>query len=149
MTAANINKSEEIRLKGKRNRLITLSQKPTNTRKHSNCPKSLVSTNLAISTWPSKHINLWLTSTSYHFSDSPSLAKTLKDLLTTYVPQNYSLRSLAEFVDLLKRSERKGLLASLDVSNLFTNVSIERTFTILIGNDYENPELAPREFCHI
>ena len=75
-----------------------------------------------------------------------SLAKTLNELLTPYVPLNYSLRSSAEFVDLLKTSKRKGLLASLDVTNLFTNVPVERTIKILIDYAYDNPALAPPEF---
>ena len=75
-----------------------------------------------------------------------TLAKTLNEMLTPYVPQTHSLRSSAEFVDLLKTSKREGILASLDVTNLFTNVPVERTISILIDYAYNNPTLAPPEF---
>ena len=56
------------------------------------------------------------------------------------------LRSSAEFVDMLKTSERQGLLASLDVTNLFTNVPVERTIKILTDYAYNDPSLPPPEF---
>ena len=75
-----------------------------------------------------------------------TLAKTLNEILTPYVPTTYSLRSSAEFVDLLKTSKRQGLLASLDATNLFTNVPVERTIQILINYAYHNSTLPPPEF---
>ena len=75
-----------------------------------------------------------------------TLAKKLNEILSPYVPTTYSLRSSAEFVDMLKTSERRGLLASLDVTNLFTNVPVERTIKILTDYAYNDPSLPPPEF---
>ena len=71
------------------------------------------------------------------------LAKHLNGVLTPYVPQTYSLRSPAEFVDLVKGKEKIGLLASLDVSSLFTNVPVEKTIDILMDYAYRCPDADP------
>ena len=75
-----------------------------------------------------------------------TLAKTLNEMLNPYVPQKYSLRSSSEFIDLLKTSKREGIIASLDVTNLFTNVPVERTIDILLEYAYHNSTLAPPAF---
>ena len=73
------------------------------------------------------------------------LAKHLNKVLSAYVPGTYSLRSSDEFIDLLREKEKRGLLASLDVCSLFTNVPVERTIDILMEYAFRNSELAPPE----
>ena len=57
--------------------------------------------------------------------------------------RTHSLKSPSEFVDLVRTKKPKGMLASLDVTNLFTNVPVEETITILCNNAYRHPTLAP------
>ena len=73
------------------------------------------------------------------------LAKHLNHVLTPYVPRTFSLSSPGEFIDLLRAKEKRGLLASLDVCNLFTNVPVERTIDILIEYAYQSQDMAPPE----
>ena len=73
------------------------------------------------------------------------LAKHLNQVLTPYVPRTFSLSSPGEFIDLLRAKEKRGLLASLDVCNLFTNVPVERTIDILIEYAYHTQDMAPPE----
>ena len=70
------------------------------------------------------------------------LAKTLNRILRPYVPLTYSLKSSSEFIDLLKNRTRRGSLASLDVSSLFTNVPVERTIAILAKYVYHHATFA-------
>ena len=72
-----------------------------------------------------------------------NLAKQLNSILISYVPDTYSLKSPSEFVDLIRTRKPNGMLASLDVSNLFTNVPVEQTITVLCDMAYRNPTLAP------
>ncbi|XP_076041901.1 uncharacterized protein LOC143025777 [Oratosquilla oratoria] len=51
------------------------------------------------------------------------LAKQLNDLITPYIPTVHALRSTDEFVDLLRNTNPQGILASLDVESLFSNVN--------------------------
>ena len=58
----------------------------------------------------------------------------------------YSLSSPREFIDLLKEKDKRGLLASLYICSLFTNVPVERTIDILIDYAYHDNVMAPPEF---
>lgn len=69
------------------------------------------------------------------------LAKTLNKVISPYVPTTYSLKSSAEFIDLVKNRTRTGSLASLDVTSLFTNVPVERTIKILADYVYRHDAL--------
>ena len=73
------------------------------------------------------------------------LAKQLNKMMSPYVSKTYSLSSPGDFIDLLKEKEKRGLLASLDVSSLFTNVPVERTIDILADFAYRSDDLAPPE----
>ena len=72
-----------------------------------------------------------------------NLAKQLNSILISYVPDTYSLKSPSEFVDLIRTRKPNGMLASLDVSNLFTNVPVEQTIIVLCDMAYRNLTLAP------
>ena len=71
------------------------------------------------------------------------LAKKLNTLLAPYTPSGYSLRSADEFLDIVKASKPDGLLASLDVVSLFTNVPVEETIQIIIDAVWSHPSIPP------
>ena len=71
------------------------------------------------------------------------LAKKLNSLISPYIPTTYSLKSADEFIEILKVKERKGILASLDVQSLFTNVPIDDTIDIILGYVYHHPTIPP------
>lgn len=71
------------------------------------------------------------------------VAKRLNDLLQPYLPAGYSLRSVDEFLDILRTRKPSGILASIDVESLFTNVPVETTIQIILENVYNNPDVAP------
>ena len=74
---------------------------------------------------------------------SYKLAKQLNKLLTPYVPTTNTLRSTDEFIDLLKATQPKGILASLDAESLFTNVPVKETTQILLKLAYKHETLPP------
>ena len=67
------------------------------------------------------------------------LAKRLADLLTPYVPNLYSLRSSADFLELIQTAPADGMIASLDVESLFTNVPVDTTIQYILDRVYRNP----------
>ena len=71
------------------------------------------------------------------------LAKSLNKVISPYMPKDYLLSSTNDFIDLLHSSQSEGLIASLDVENLFTNVPIDETIEIILKHVYNNPELGP------
>ena len=71
------------------------------------------------------------------------LAKTINKIITPYIPCEYLLRSTNDFIDLLQSSTHKGIIASLDVESLFTNVPIDATIDIIIKNVYNHPDTPP------
>ena len=72
-----------------------------------------------------------------------NLAKTINNIITPYTPNNYMLNSTNEFIDLLNISSCRGLIASLDVESLFTNVPVDDTINIIIKNVYNHPNIPP------
>ncbi|XP_076047074.1 uncharacterized protein LOC143028606 [Oratosquilla oratoria] len=60
------------------------------------------------------------------------IAKSLNRLLTPYVPNSFSLSSATDFIDNLKSQESFNHIASMDVTSLFTHVSIQETIDIII-----------------
>lgn len=59
------------------------------------------------------------------------------------MPATYSLKSSGELIDMLRTRSKQGMLASLDVSNLFTNVPLERTIAIIARYTYHHETMAP------
>ena len=73
------------------------------------------------------------------------VAKQLNAVISPYIPKTYSLTSSDEFLEVLKARERKGILASLDASSLFTNVPVDETIDIILEDVYGNESIpAPR-----
>ena len=64
------------------------------------------------------------------------LAKRLNQLISPYVPKAFSVKSPTEFIDLLNRKSSQGHIASMDVSSLFTNVPVDETIEMIIGEVY-------------
>ena len=73
------------------------------------------------------------------------LAKRLNDILQPYVPTGHSIKSVDDFVDILRTNRPSGVLASIDVESLFTNVPVLETIQIILGKVYDNrdPDLPP------
>ena len=72
-----------------------------------------------------------------------NLAKHLNNLLTPFIPNDYSLSSPTDFLDLLKGSDAGGTIASLDVESLFTNVPVDRTIQFIMEEVYPE-DAAPK-----
>ena len=78
------------------------------------------------------------------------LAKTLNKILSPYVPTTHSLKSSSEFIDLIKNNGKRGMLASMDVTSLFTNVPVDETIDILTRYAYETEGMdAPEMPRHV
>lgn len=71
------------------------------------------------------------------------IAKTLTKIIEPYLPNRYSLKSTDEFLDVIKVIQPNGILASLDVESLYTNVPIDETIKIIIENVYNHDRAAP------
>ncbi|XP_076039423.1 uncharacterized protein LOC143024499 [Oratosquilla oratoria] len=71
------------------------------------------------------------------------LAKQLNELITPYILTIHALRSTYEFVDLLRKTNPQGILSSLDVESLFTNVPVEGTIKIILQNVFNHDSLPP------
>ena len=72
------------------------------------------------------------------------LTKTIKQLISAYLLSKYNIKSTHELIQVLhKIKPNNGILASLDVENLFTNVPVNETVDIIINNIYNNPSIPP------
>ena len=72
-----------------------------------------------------------------------NLAKSLNKIISPYIPKEYMLTSSNDFIDLLHSSPRNGIVASLDVESLFTNVPIDSTIQIILHHTYNHPSILP------
>ena len=77
-----------------------------------------------------------------------NLAKKINNIISPYIPKNYTVNSSSQFVDILLGNEASGILASLDVESLFTNVPIDTTIDIIINRCFHNnymsaPKISP------
>jgi hypothetical protein len=57
--------------------------------------------------------------------------------------QDHSIKNREELIQILRTTRPEGILASLDVESLFTNVPIEATIAIILQNTYNNDIIAP------
>ena len=71
------------------------------------------------------------------------LAKTFNKIIQPFIPNKYMLKSTNDFVDLVQLKESYGILASLDVVSMFTNVPISDTITIILEHTYNHKSLPP------
>lgn len=83
--------------------------------------------------------------------DTPTykLAKKWNNVIIEYLPQEFSITNREELVHFLRTLKPQGLLASLDVESLFTDVPIETTIEIILQNTYHHeprpPPMIPRK----
>ena len=72
-----------------------------------------------------------------------SLAKSLNKILAPYIPSKYMLKSTSDLIDILQTNQCDGIMASLDVESLFTNVPIDPTIEIILELSYNHPHMPP------
>ena len=72
-----------------------------------------------------------------------NLAKRLNQIISPYIPNQFCLKSSADFIDLLQTNKQEGIIASLDVESLFTNVPINDTIKIILHEVYNHDHLLP------
>ena len=73
------------------------------------------------------------------------VSKVLNNIITKYMPREFTCKSTNEFISLIKSQKPDSVMASLDVEGLFTNVPVNETIEIILQHVYdnENPSLAP------
>ena len=71
------------------------------------------------------------------------IAKTINTILKPYCPSKYSINSTKEFIDIVHAINTPGLITSLDVESLFTNVPVIPTINIILQYAYHDPHVAP------
>ncbi|XP_076034550.1 uncharacterized protein LOC143021145 [Oratosquilla oratoria] len=71
------------------------------------------------------------------------LVKQINYLIIPYIATIHALSYTDEFVDLLRNTNPQGILASLDVESLFTNVPVEGTIKIILQNVFNHDSLPP------
>ena len=71
------------------------------------------------------------------------LAKQINNIITPYIPNEYTIKSTDQFIDLIHSSKCNGIIASLDVESLFTNVPIDETIEIILHHVYNHPTVSP------
>ena len=71
------------------------------------------------------------------------IAKELNVIISKYIPHKYTAKSTYEFLSILKNKRTDGILASLDVESLFTNVPVGQIIDIIINNVYHHATLPP------
>ena len=85
------------------------------------------------------------------------LAKKLNGLLTPYIPSKYRVQSSTDFLDIVRKTTPRGIIASLDVESLFTNVPVQQTINMICDRVYRDnttpalgiPEDALRDLLRI
>ena len=68
------------------------------------------------------------------------LAKNLSRILTPYVPDLYCPKSSTDIICSLADAPAEGVLASLDVESIFTNVSVNETVQLLLDRIYRDED---------
>ena len=70
------------------------------------------------------------------------LAKKINEIITPYMPTQFNLKSTNDFLDLIHSSSNStGIIGSLDVESLFTNVPIDATIAIIIKHVYNHQNI--------
>lgn len=76
-------------------------------------------------------------------SPTYTIAKELNKIIEPYVPSKYILKSTDDLLDILQINQPKGILSSLDVESLYTNVPIDTTIDIILQNVYNHESKPP------
>jgi hypothetical protein len=74
---------------------------------------------------------------------SYTVAQKLNFMLKQYITSGHMIESTDEFLNILRTSNSTGLIASLDVESLFTNVPVHETIDIILDHGYNHPSLPP------
>ena len=67
-----------------------------------------------------------------------ALAKKLNNILTPYIPSDFSIKSSIDFLDIVRRTPTDGIIASMDVESLFTNVPVDETISLILNKVYHD-----------
>ena len=67
-------------------------------------------------------------------------------MIADYLPAKYQINSTDEYLHILRALNPNGVLASLDVESLFTNVPVRETIDIICNCVYRNETLPPLPF---
>ncbi|XP_068229577.1 uncharacterized protein [Palaemon carinicauda] len=67
-----------------------------------------------------------------------NLAKRLNAILTPYVPDRYCVASSAEFLERVKNVCGEGVIASMDLGSLFTNIPVDKTIDLIADRVYRD-----------
>ena len=59
------------------------------------------------------------------------------------MPNKYLLASTNEFLDIINGSKPRGIMASLDVESLYTNIPVRRTIEIVLKHVYHHNSMIP------
>ena len=71
------------------------------------------------------------------------ISKYINSLIVPYLPKQFQANSTYEFLSVLRDCNATGMIASLDVESLFTNVPVMDTIDIILNNTYEHSTMAP------
>ena len=97
----------------------------------------------SISDPPLRHIVAQMSTPTYQIS------KKLDKLIQPYMPSKFSLKSTDEFIELIKaHGSPSGIMASLDVESLYSNVPVDTTIEIILNNVYNHPTLPKPTMPH-
>ena len=69
--------------------------------------------------------------------------KKLNEIISPYLPAKFQLISADNFLQILRTTIANGILSSLDVKSLFTNVPLLQTIEIICHNVYNHETLLP------
>lgn len=79
-----------------------------------------------------------------HSPNTSDFEKNMNEIIHPYLPTRHSIKSKDGLLHGTQASRPEGVLASIDVENFFTNVSIDPPIEIILDQVYRNPsELAP------
>ena len=70
-------------------------------------------------------------------------AKKLNTIITPYLPAKYQINSTDDFLQIIRATNPQGIIASLDVESLFTNVPVLPTIEIICNAAYNHASIPP------
>ena len=68
------------------------------------------------------------------------IAKYLNEIITPYIPNRYNLASSSDFINILRTTEAKGIMKSLDVESLFTNIPVDTTINLILDRIFKDDD---------
>ncbi|KAF2346759.1 Reverse transcriptase domain, partial [Trinorchestia longiramus] len=71
------------------------------------------------------------------------VAKQLNRVISPYLPAKYQINSTDELLQIIRATRPQGIITSLDVESLFTNVPVLPTIDIICETVYKDPTAAP------